>query len=345
MRVGLYFDMRNPPEWAEAPTRLYGFTLEMCAEADRLGIDSIWVSEHHRFDDGYLPQPLTMLSAVAARTSTARLGTAIMVAPLHAAVEIAEQAAIVDIISGGRLDLGIGAGYRIPEFDLYGAAFSRRYAENDARAREVRRLWDEGEVTPRPVQDRVPIWMGYQGPKGARRAGLLGENLLSLDARIYPHYRDGLIAGGHDPARARMAGGVQSWVSEDPEADWPLVSKHVSYQTDSYLRHMVQGTDSPVPPPVDPDKLRRRDPRQPLGYFHYGTPEDVAGKVRSFVGEAPADTAFFWASLAGMPEKEVARQVELVCTRLAPLLREPQTYPQSAPGDPAGAVNEGGDYR
>jgi alkanesulfonate monooxygenase SsuD/methylene tetrahydromethanopterin reductase-like flavin-dependent oxidoreductase (luciferase family) len=343
VQVGLYFDMRNPSEWAQDPARLYGFTLEMCEEAERLGIDSIWVSEHHLFDDGYLPQPLTMLAAIAARTKTVRLGTAIMVAPLHSAVEIAEQAAIVDILSDGRLDLGLGAGYRVPEFELYGADLRRRYAENDARARDVRRLWDNKLVTPRPVQDRVPIWMGYQGPRGARRAGLLGEDLLSLDARIYPDYVQGLIAGGHDPSRARMAGGVQSWISEDPEADWPLVSKHVAYQIDSYLRHMVQGTDSAVPPPVDPDKLRQRDPRQPLGYFHYGTPEQVSAKVRAFVGDAPAHTAFFWASLGGMPEKEVARQVELVSTRLAPLLRGSHADPQSAPDDSAGATTERGD--
>jgi alkanesulfonate monooxygenase SsuD/methylene tetrahydromethanopterin reductase-like flavin-dependent oxidoreductase (luciferase family) len=343
MRVGLYLDMRNPQAWAADPAQLYGFTLEMCEEAERLGIDSIWVSEHHGFDDGYLPQPLTMLSAIAARTSRVRLGTAILIAPLHLAVEIAEQAAIVDIISGGRLDLGLGAGYRAPEFDLYGTDLARRYAENDARVGEIRRLWDEGIVTPGPVQERVPIWMGYQGPKGARRAGVLGENLLSLDARIYPQYREGLIAGGHDPGVARMAGGVQSWVSEDPDTDWPLVSKHLGYQIDSYLRHMVQGTDAPPPRPTDPDKLRRRDPRQPLGYFHYGTPQDVAGKVLSFVADAPVDTVFFWASLGGMPEKEVTKQVELVCSQLAPLLRDGKPDPHSAPGKSVGAMTELGD--
>ena len=68
MNVGLYFDLRNPPAWATDFGRLYGFTLEMCEEAERLGCHSIWLSEHHRFDDGYLPQPLTMAAAVAART-------------------------------------------------------------------------------------------------------------------------------------------------------------------------------------------------------------------------------------------------------------------------------------
>src|SRR5689334_13601790 len=161
-----------------SPSRLYGFTLELCEEAERLGAHSVWVTEHHLFDDDYLPQPLTMAAAIAARTKRVRIGTAIIIAPLHAPVEIAEQAAVVDLISDGRLDLGIGAGYRLPEYELYGKGMGKRYAVTDEMARELRRLWGEGGVTPAPVQRRLPVWMGYQGPQGARRAGLLGEYLL-----------------------------------------------------------------------------------------------------------------------------------------------------------------------
>ena len=79
MNVGVYFDLRNPPGWATDFGRLYAFTLEMCEEAEGLGCHSIWLSEHHRFDDGYLPQPLTLAAAVAARTHSARIGTAIVI--------------------------------------------------------------------------------------------------------------------------------------------------------------------------------------------------------------------------------------------------------------------------
>ena len=91
----------------------------------------------------------------------------------------ARQSAIVDLISSGCVDLGLGAGYRVPEFELFGASMERRYGATDGCARELRRLWDV--VTPRPAQERLPIWMGYQGPQGARRAGVLGESLLSID--------------------------------------------------------------------------------------------------------------------------------------------------------------------
>ena len=318
MNVGLYFDLRNPPAWATDFGRLYGFTLEMCEEAERLGCHSIWLSEHHRFDDGYLSQPLTMAAAVAARTRVPRIGTAIVVAPLHHPVELAEQAAVVDIISHGRLELGLGAGYRVPEFELYGADLASRYTDTDDRAREVRRLWDDGIVSPGPLQDRLPIWMGYQGPKGAHRAGQLGEGLLSIDPALVEPYRNGLSDAGHDPDMARMAGGIQGWVSEDPEADWPIVARHLAHQVDSYRRHMVEGTDHPTPRPIDPDRLRQREIGGPLSHFVYGTPEDVATRIRAHVGDAPVETVFFWASLSGMPEEMVARNVHTVCTRLAP---------------------------
>jgi alkanesulfonate monooxygenase SsuD/methylene tetrahydromethanopterin reductase-like flavin-dependent oxidoreductase (luciferase family) len=321
MRVGIYFDLRNPPEWSIDWTRLYGFTLEMCEEAEHLGCPSVWLSEHHLFDDGYLPEPLTFAAAIAARTRTIRIGTAIVIAPLHHPATLAEQVAVVDILSGGRVDLGIGAGYRVPEFELFGADLSKRYAATDGCARELRDLWER--ITPRPVQERVPIWMGYQGPQGARRAGTLGEGLLSTAPHLWPEYRAALDAAGHDPATARMAGGINGWVTEDPDGDWPLVSKHVAAQLDSYRRHMVEGTDQPAPRPVDPERLRNRPTRGvPLDSIVYGTPEQVAASIEEHTAGAPVEEVFLWASVAGMPEEHVAKGIQAICGRLAPLLAD-----------------------
>lgn len=320
MNVGLYFDLRNPPQWRQDASRLYRFTLEMCEEAERLGASSVWFSEHHLFEDGYLPQPLTLASAVAARTTRVRIGTAVVLAPLHAAAEIAEQAAIVDIVSGGRLDLGLGAGYRAPEFDLFDADMGRRYTATDERVRELRRIWADGRVTPAPVQERVPIWLGYQGPQGARRAGRLGEHLLSLSPELTEPYLAGRREAGHDVATARRAGTMSAWVTDDPERDWPTVARHLAYQVDSYRRYGVEGTDRPTPRPVDPDRLRERPPGRVLGSFVYGTAPDVAARLLEHLADVDVDTVFFWASLAGMPEDMVAAEVRAVCTELAPLL-------------------------
>jgi hypothetical protein len=167
------------------------------------------------------------------------------------------------------------------------------------------------------VQDRLPIWLDYQGPKGARRAGLMGEGLLTLAASSWPHYRDGLAEAGHDRAAARMGGGVQAYLTDDPERDWPLVAPHIAYAQDSYRRYMVEGTDHPAPRPVDPDRLRTRGPDAgPMSYFLFGTPEHVAAAIRDYAGQAPVQTVWLGASVAGLPEDPAARHVQAICTRL-----------------------------
>ncbi|MEU6139499.1 LLM class flavin-dependent oxidoreductase [Streptomyces sp. NPDC047081] len=323
MKVGIYFDLRNPPPWRQSWPRLYGFALEMCEEADRLGLDSVWFSEHHGFEDGYLPQPLTMAAAAAARTRRVRLGTAVVPAPLHAAPELAEQAAIVDIISDGRLDLGLGTGYRVPEYRLFGADLTKRYSTTDQRVREIRGLWAEALVTPGPVQDPLPIWLGYQGPQGARRAGRLGTGLLSLNPALLTPYREGLAESGYDASIARMQGSFTTFVTEDPDGDWPVVRRHLAYQWDSYRRYLVEGTDQPVPRPIDPEKWRATGlSATGVGQFLYGTPQETAEAIRAYVAGLPVEGVFLWASLAGMPEEMVARQVQLIAGKLRPLLAD-----------------------
>jgi alkanesulfonate monooxygenase SsuD/methylene tetrahydromethanopterin reductase-like flavin-dependent oxidoreductase (luciferase family) len=330
MDLGIYFDLRNPPQWSQDPKRLYGFTLEMCEEAEQLGISSIWFSEHHLFEDGYLPQPLIMAAAAAARTRRVRIGTAVLVAPFRSAVEIAEQATIVDLISGGRLDLGLGAGYRVPEFELFDIQARDRYAMTKTRIRELRQIWQEERVTPRPVQEQIPIWLGYNGPKGARTAGRLGERLLSANAELWEPYRLGLAESGFSEDRGSMAGLIQAFVTETPEADWATVANHLKYQLDSYRRYAVEGTGASVPRPVRPDDLLRRPMGSFIGYFVHGTPEDVTRAISSYTAGAPVQTVFLFVSIAGMPEELVARHVRIICTRLRPLL-EPLGQPKEWP--------------
>ncbi|MEB3071716.1 LLM class flavin-dependent oxidoreductase [[Mycobacterium] vasticus] len=321
LNVGIYLDLRNPPQWRRDWSRVYAFGLEVCEEAERLGAHSVWLSEHHLFDDGYLPQPLTFAAAVAARTRRIRIGTAVLIAPFRPAIELAEDAAIVDAISGGRLDLGLGAGYRRPEFDSYGVDFTRRYTDTDERVRALRGLWRDSRVLPAPIQDPVPIWLGYNGPRGAHRAGLLGEGLLSISPDLYAPYRQGLIEGGHDPASARMAGVVNAFVTDDPERDWPIVARQHAYQWDSYRHHMVEGTDAPAPRPIDPERSRAAGLTSAMGGLLYGTPDDVAATIAKHTIGIPARTVFLWASLGGMDEATTIRHVQTICQQLAPMLR------------------------
>lgn len=319
VRIGVYFDLRNPPPWHRDWSQLYGEVLELCEEAEHLGADSIWLSEHHLFEDGYLPQPLAFAAAVAARTRRARIGTAVLIAPIRPAISIAEQAAVVDLVSDGRLDLGLGAGYRVPEFEAYGASLEHRYRTTDERVRELRAIWAADKVQPPPAQARIPIWLGYLGPKSARRAGRLGEGLLAADPSLVGPYREGLIEGGHDPETARMVGPIDGFVSDDPERDWPLVSRHLSWQWDSYRRHMVEGTDAPVPEKIDPDRWRARG-FDGLGSFLYGSPDEVGHSIVQRLTGTPVEEVFFWASIAGMKQDVAAHHIQLLLGPLRTIL-------------------------
>ena len=194
MRLGMYIDMRNPPEWPRPWPQHYGRWLERIEEAERLGAEMVWLTEHHFFDDGYLPQCFTFAAAIVARTTTIRIGSAVALLPLHLGVEMAEQVAMCDVISDGRMEPGFGVGYRKPEY----LAFERRLQRSVPRVRragtrDARVLGrDAGAhgatdvhlVTPPPVQKPMPLWFGFGGPDGARLAGQVsaaGSSALSPD--------------------------------------------------------------------------------------------------------------------------------------------------------------------
>lgn len=322
VRIGIYFDMRNPPQWRRPWVDHYRQALERTEEAERLGIDSVWLSEHHFFEDGYLPQPMTMAAALAARTSRVRIGTAVLVAPLRPAVQIAEDAALVDVLSNGRMDLGLGAGYRVPEFAAFGADMARRYADTLSRADEVVRLLAHGGVTPGPVQSPLPVWVGFGGPRGARRAGRRGHRLLSVDPRLTAPYREGLEEGGHDPAGARQAGLMNVLVADDPEAARARLAPHLAYQMDTYARYAVEGTGVDAPPPVDASVLMGpaadADAEGVFPHTAVLTAGQTVDLLRRRAGRLPLVEAFFWTSFAGLPDDLVDRHVELLSSVVAP---------------------------
>jgi alkanesulfonate monooxygenase SsuD/methylene tetrahydromethanopterin reductase-like flavin-dependent oxidoreductase (luciferase family) len=318
MHVGLFLDLRNPPRWRRPWHELYGRTLERLEEADRIGIGAAWLTEHHMFEDGYLPQPLTFAAAIAARTRRMRIGTAILQAPLRQAADIAEQAAIVDILSGGRMELGLGAGYRVPEWQAFGVDGRQRFELLEDRAREVRRLWDEGVTTPPPLQPRPPLWIGGEGPRGARIAGRLGEGLLVLKEESLQPYQESLRSAGHDPTAARMGGCANFILADDPEQAWPRIAPHLAYQWESYYRYAAEGrAGEHAAPHVDPDELRTSG-LPILPRFDVVTPQQAIDRLRPWLGSLPVRHVYFWASIAGMPNDLADRHMALLARDVVP---------------------------
>ena len=321
MDVGLLFDLRNPEGWKRPWADHYARSLEFIEEADQRGAGGVWFTEHHLFEDGYLPQPLTFAAAAAARTRRVRIGTSVLLPALRKPAQLAEEAAIVDLISGGRLELGMGAGYRVPEYALMDGDFKNRFRRTEEHIREVRRLWAEGGITPGPIQDPVPVWGGFYGPRGARMAGRLGIGLLHISHDKFEHYREGLIEGGHDPESARVSDLLPIILADDPEEAWVRVAPYLAHQMNSYQQASVEGTDKPKPPLIHPDEFRDRTSNAPWGALKILTPEDAAVQIKEMTKGLPVKHLIFWASIAGMPDDLVARNIELVSEKLPPLLR------------------------
>ena len=317
MELGIYLDLRNPPAWRRPWADHYARSLEWIEEAERLGADSVWLSEHHFFEDGYLPQPLTYAAAVAARTRRLRIGTAILLAPLRSALQIAEEAAVVDCLSGGRLDLGLGAGYVEREFAAYGADPKRRYTGTDQRLREIRALLAGGELSPPPIQNPLPLWLGYQGPQGAARAGRLGAGLLTLNRSSLAPYLEGLREAGHAPETARMAGLVSAVVSDEPERARERLLPHVAHQLNTYRQ---AGAGRPVRPVTEAMLREDAQAGRTFQATQVMTPDALVERIAEDTRSLPVRQVYFWLSVAGMPDDLVQRHLELLCGEVRPRL-------------------------
>lgn len=331
MIVGLYSDLRNPPPFHRPWRERYEQALDRFAEAERLGAGAAWLSEHHLFEDGYLPQPMTFAAAVAMRTKRIRIATAVMLGPIRPALDLAEQYAVVDVLSGGRVELGLGLGYRVPEFEAYGVEIKERYPLLEQRVREVRRLWESGECTPPPLQQPVPGWVGATGPRAARMAGRLGEGLLWLDSKLLEPYVEGLEESGHSAEDARMAGLANVILADDPEATWPRIAPHLAYQRDTYNRYGAEGraasnlrptTLDPTGAAVNVDELRQPAAEALPPSFDVVTADEAIDRLSAWLAPMPVKHVYLWESIAGMPDDICERHLELVATRLAPALAE-----------------------
>jgi alkanesulfonate monooxygenase SsuD/methylene tetrahydromethanopterin reductase-like flavin-dependent oxidoreductase (luciferase family) len=320
--LGLFVDLRHLGTAGRSTTDHMARTIELVAGAEGLGAGSVWFTEHHGFADGYLPQPLVLAAAVAARTSRVRLGTAVVLAPLRHPRHLAEEAALVDQISGGRLQLGLGAGYAPAEYAMFGLDMGGRFGRTDATAAEVVRLLASGTVTPAPAQDPLPVWLGYQGPQGARRAGQLGVGLLSVDRALLEPYQAGLVAGGHDPSSARMGGLVDIIVADDPESARARLFPHWVHQQDTY-RALRRGQDG-QPPPVDVDAARAALERTGrLGNLQVLDADGAVAVLRERLAGVPAEHVYAWLTLADMPDDLVERHIELWCGPVREALEQP----------------------
>src|ERR1700680_1178316 len=142
IRFGLWYDFRNPPEGRQASDRLYSEILDQIAWGESHGFDDVWLSEHHFIEDGYLPSILPVAAAIAARTKRIRIASGVLLMPFHNPARLAEDIAVVDVISGGRFEFGVGVGFKVEEFEGFNVPFSERGGRTNEALAIIRQLLD-----------------------------------------------------------------------------------------------------------------------------------------------------------------------------------------------------------
>jgi alkanesulfonate monooxygenase SsuD/methylene tetrahydromethanopterin reductase-like flavin-dependent oxidoreductase (luciferase family) len=300
-RLALRYDLRHPPIAPDSATEQYAAAVEQAAWADRLGFEAVILSEHHGADDDYLPSPIVLASAIAARTRRIRLRLAAVVAPFHDPLRLAEDLAVLDIISDGRLDVTIGAGYAPSEFAMFDRNTSERVAHVEELVAVLQRAWT-GEpfiyrgrtvqVRPRPVQRPRPrIDLGGSSEPAARRAARIADGFFPSMPEQWPAYRAEVLARTErDPGACPWPGAEFVHVAERPDEVWPAILPHALHEVNEYGRIAAEtGAATGFTPIEDPDVLRA------TGMYRVITPEECL----SLLHELPAGQIFVFHPLMG----------------------------------------------
>ncbi len=282
----------------------YQDAIELAVEAEVLGYDSVWVSEHHFVDDGYLPSVLPMCAAIAARTNRIEIGTGVALAPLYEPLRLAEDSATVDLISNGRLILGLGQGWRPEEFAALHVPLNNLHSVLEDTVTVLRQAWSDGVVTggdvlsypgvavrPKPARPGgIPIWIGATAKPAVRRAGRIADGFISsgsFDEAFTPEYfrrqmawiRDGLEQEGRPPGSFTASMFLPTFVSKQQDA-WEQLAEHMHY---TYWKYRdIAGARGRVDPPVKAPPLSPQRAESLRASALAGTPDDVAEKLRKY---------------------------------------------------------------
>jgi alkanesulfonate monooxygenase SsuD/methylene tetrahydromethanopterin reductase-like flavin-dependent oxidoreductase (luciferase family) len=307
---------------------LYAAAIEMAAWADENGLDGINLMEHHGSDDGYLPQPFTLAAAMAAVTKRIHFSLGAVILPLRDPLDTAEQIALVDLISNGRLSVIFGAGYVPFEFALFGKSVKDRARLMDEGIEIVLRALsgEKFEFNGRPVYCRpLPtkdprdiVMVGGGVPASAKRAARFDVGFGPMSGDLVDLYLEECAKHGREPRRySRPVGGMPIGIHlcEDPDKGWAVIEKHAVHVITEYAKWAAQEGDasnSPFKGLDDPKALRQS------GLFQTWTPDELVEKVRELPNMGSVG---FQPLLGGLSPKEGWKSLELLKATL-PRLRQ-----------------------
>ena len=321
--------------------------VDFLASVEDLGYDGIWANEHHFHPyGGLIPSPAVLLSALAQRTKRVRLGTSVIVLGLHHPLDIAEQLAMVDLMSGGRLELGVGRGFVPYDYQTLGVAVDQGQDRTREGLEIILKAWsgeafsyqgkffqfENLEVWPRPEQrPHPPVWVACSGsPDSFQGAGENGYNLLSVSslrpmeklAELVQLYRDAWNAGGREPGGFKYATHFQIVVDEDRDRARRVASeaimKYFRLHGEALAMHPMSANRGPGP--MEGFSIEKWIDE---GRVLCGTPDDVVvtlKRTEAELGVTGIDGTYFF---GGIPFDYAERSLHLFAKEVIPRMRAP----------------------
>ncbi len=334
VKVGYQLDFRNPPGSGRSFKDLYAEMLSQAQACDTAGFDSIWLTEHHFTDDGYLPSMMPVAAAIAARTTRVAIGTYVLLAPFQHPVKLAEDAAVVDVISGGRLRLGLGLGYRAEEFAGFDIPRNQRLGRTLETIEILKRAWS-GErfdfhgkyfhlhgvrVLPAPVSKPYPelLW-GAGARKAIQRAARLDLSFACVGGhKEVGIYIDALLAAGKDPARYSIVNSRVIYVAESQDQAWRDTRDALMYQAELYGQWLraaqaLSGGKGDVLIRPDPERLQRTSILGPPAY--------IRERLGEILESTPMTELIVVMQLPGLDPLKTRRSLERFIAEVLPALK------------------------
>jgi len=322
-RLEIRYDLRNPRIADTSVADRYAAALDQVAWAEQHGLRTVTLSEHHGTEDGYLPSPLVFAAAVAVRTTRIKIRIAALIAPLHDPLRIAEDAAVVDQLSRGRLELVVANGYVASEFAMFDKDLADRVPAVTEAIAILKAAWT-GEpfehrgrivtVRPRPFREpRPPIFLGGASAGAARRAARIADVFFPSDATHWETYRQAILdGGGPDFGPLPPVGPRFVHVAHDFEQGWSDVGPYVANDRASYGRWAADaGIDTGHRQVTDANGLRD-DPE-----YVVVTPEQC---VELIAGLGPSGTLALNPMMGGIPPAVAQASLDLIAAEVLPQL-------------------------
>jgi alkanesulfonate monooxygenase SsuD/methylene tetrahydromethanopterin reductase-like flavin-dependent oxidoreductase (luciferase family) len=345
MRFGICYNLEYIAGVHKSPSHYIGQILEQVELLEDLGYDAVWFSEHHCA--GYsFGNPAVIAAAVAARTKRIRIGTGVSLLPLHHPILLAEQYGLLDVLSGGRLDYGIGRGYLMHEYDWLKIPRDESHDRYREAAEFIVNAWrSEGPMTftgkhfgvegytyfPKPVQRPMPPIYAAAGSTedsfrwAGERGFHLGTALFGPNRAQIPElvalYRRALVENGHDPAMREVMAITQMYCSMDRERAFAEGGLY----TENYYRFFsqLQGNtrDNPVSNYFNSTNAVEMAGR---GQVLIGDPQSLAKQLDLFRTEFGLDFMLMEVAQGGAPHENVCHALETFAAGVIPSLRSTQ---------------------